>query len=171
MEARLDQIKEELKKISTIEVSIEELRYAMRFIFRGLHQKLDELLRHRGIESSGTREHQIEESCGTKALDPPDKMTFELIRVVGDSDLMAIEVFPTVDASDLVKKQSPNLKSKANSEIQGLVQRIEIELHSSTKFLSRSSYESPNLSKILTVSILDDASTYPRFVSMDDWFF
>ncbi|KAK9082131.1 hypothetical protein Syun_031531 [Stephania yunnanensis] len=171
MEARLDQIKEELKKISTIKVPIGELRYEMRFMFRGLHQKLDKLLRHRGIESCGTREHQIEESCGTKAPDPLDPMAFELIRVVGDSNLMAIEVFPTVDASDLVKKQSPNLKSKANSEIQELVLRIEIELHSSTKFLSRSSYESPNLSKILTVSILDDASTYPRFVSMDEWFF
>ncbi|KAK9081226.1 hypothetical protein Syun_030589 [Stephania yunnanensis] len=153
MEARLDQIKEEPKKISTIKVPIGELRYEMRFMFRGLHQKLDKLLRHRGIESCGTREHQIEESCGTKAPDPLDPMAFELIRVVGDSDLMAIEVFPTVDASDLVKKQSPNLKSKA------------------TKILSRSSYESPNLSKILTVSILDDASTYPRFVSMDEWFF
>ncbi|KAK9149217.1 hypothetical protein Scep_007974 [Stephania cephalantha] len=142
MEARLDQIKEELKKISTIEVSIGELRYETRFMFRGLHQKLDELLRHRGIKSSGTREHQIEESCGTKAPNPLDPMTFELIRVVGDSDLMAFEVFPTVDASDLVKKQSPNLKSKANSEIQRLVLRIEIKLHSSTKFLSRSSYES-----------------------------
>ncbi|KAK9081807.1 hypothetical protein Syun_031023 [Stephania yunnanensis] len=101
MEARLDQIKERVKKISTIKVSIGELRYEMRFMFRGLHQKLDKLLRHRGIESCGTREHQIEESCDTKAPDPLDPMAFELIRVVGDSNLMAIEVFPTVDASDL----------------------------------------------------------------------
>ncbi|KAK9114111.1 hypothetical protein Syun_020908 [Stephania yunnanensis] len=76
MEARLDHIKEELKKISTIEVSIGELRYEMRFMFRGLHQKLDELLRHCEIESCGTWEHQIEESCGTKAPDPPDPMAF-----------------------------------------------------------------------------------------------
>ncbi|KAK9114039.1 hypothetical protein Syun_020836 [Stephania yunnanensis] len=80
---------------------MEELRYEVRSASRGLNQRLDKLLiRHRIIESTGTKEQQMEESCDTKAPDPPDPVMLEMIRIVGESNLMANVVFSTVGASN-----------------------------------------------------------------------
>ncbi|KAK9113959.1 hypothetical protein Syun_020756 [Stephania yunnanensis] len=87
MEARSDQI-HELKKISVIAVSIGELRFEVRSMFRGLNRRLDEFLRHRGNESTGTWEQQIE-----------------------DLDLVATKLYLSVDDPDLEMQHSFDFKS------------------------------------------------------------
>ncbi|KAK9104757.1 hypothetical protein Scep_021601 [Stephania cephalantha] len=102
MEARLDQIQEELKKISAIAISTGELRSEVRSMFKGLNRRLDEFLRHRGIESTGTWEQQIE-----------------------DLDLVATKLYLTVDDPDLEMQHSFDFKSVVKSKIRRVASQIE----------------------------------------------
>ncbi|KAK9133101.1 hypothetical protein Scep_012629 [Stephania cephalantha] len=95
MEARMDRIEERLKRISAIEVSIGEFRSEVRMMFRGLAQRFDELLLHYGIVSTSID--------GIKA---PNLAATKWNPISGDPHPVAIEVFPTVRAPNLVHKQS-----------------------------------------------------------------
>ncbi|KAK9136369.1 hypothetical protein Syun_015699 [Stephania yunnanensis] len=56
-----------------------------------------------------------------KAPDPPNSTVSELIRIIGDLDLVATEVFTTVEVIDMVK----NFRSDEKSKIQGLLLQID----------------------------------------------
>ncbi|KAK9112742.1 hypothetical protein Scep_020261 [Stephania cephalantha] len=77
MEARMNRIEEEVKRISSIEASIDELRSEVKMMIRGLAQRLDEqLLHHCGIASL---------SC-TKVSDPSDLVLFEGFPTFGEPE-------------------------------------------------------------------------------------
>ncbi|KAK9169891.1 hypothetical protein Syun_002031 [Stephania yunnanensis] len=56
-----------------------------------------------------------------KAPDPPNSAASELIRIIGDLDLVATEVLTTVEVIDTVK----NFRSDEKSKIQGLLLQID----------------------------------------------
>ncbi|KAK9102884.1 hypothetical protein Sjap_020138 [Stephania japonica] len=139
MEARLNRIEEEVKRISTIEASILELRYEVKNVFKGLAQRFNEpFLQHRRIASTIMVELQIGAIGITKASDPPDIVASKVIQFVVDSYL--------------VNNPSFDLKSEVKSKIRGMAVKIEEPLvpshaHSS-KLLSVQHIKEPNEVKL-----------------------
>ncbi|KAK9126130.1 hypothetical protein Scep_014976 [Stephania cephalantha] len=139
MEARLDQIKEEAKRISAIEVSIGELRSEVKWALKCLAQRFDEQLHH---------------YLGLRAPDPPDLEVSKLLPITGDLDPLTIKGVPTVGDTnlvaskvtrfvgdtDLVTKQSLGRISEVKSKKGGLVLLIDEPLHQPRARSSRISH-------------------------------
>ncbi|KAK9100935.1 hypothetical protein Scep_024365 [Stephania cephalantha] len=103
MESRMARIEVEVKKISTIEASIEELRSEVKTAIRGMARKCDELfLQHMGFTSTILREQQIGAYSNAKVSDPSNIGLFEELMTPGvpqSPDLIATGLDP--DASTI----------------------------------------------------------------------
>ncbi|KAK9098130.1 hypothetical protein Syun_025175 [Stephania yunnanensis] len=92
MESRMARIEVEVKKISTIEAAIEELRSEVKMAIRGMTRKCDEIfLQHMGFTSTNLKEQQIGAYSSAKVPDPSNIGLFEELMTPGvpqSSDLI-----------------------------------------------------------------------------------
>ncbi|KAK9099010.1 hypothetical protein Syun_026055 [Stephania yunnanensis] len=84
MESRMARIEVEVKRISTIEALIEEVRSEVKTVIRGMARKCDELfLQHMGFTSTILREQKIGAYSSAEVSDPSNIGLFEELMTPG----------------------------------------------------------------------------------------
>ncbi|KAK9125162.1 hypothetical protein Scep_014008 [Stephania cephalantha] len=160
MEARLDRIKGELKKISAIEVSIEELKSEVRLQIHSFTQRMETLFLQQRTMMEGLP--QIGEANRSKQPDQPELELFEGLPTVGTKTLDPLAPAPFPPVQNPSKSSPTMLFSHAlylfNSVLLSAISSTLLQFNTSKHFVSI----------FVNPSLLDVNAIDPTLVLLDD---